>query len=540
MLVLICLVMAMTSTVESSDNFTYPKGLPCKVYNTIQLDCSLRDLTNMPALYDRNVKSLDLSHNQIGTVDATKFIHLGSVELLDLSYNQLSTVSGTSFVHLISLEEVNLSWNKIGKVLFNVTLPLRILNLSFQTISYSKTLEIKAETFSGLQRLEVLDLTAKVKEIWPFNKYRNNLRFVGSPFQSTPSLKSLYLSGNTLYGLTSFTFSGLKQLQKLDMHRISYVYEPLQSWNMFPDLLFQDLHELRILNMSINHEESPTNTTLPILQSIRNLQHLNLSGYRSSIPLEPTQFNGLFSLEYLDLSRSRFLGVLGSAAETQFFPISLFNDLINLKYLDVSDCESYSLPDFMNLTSLKYLDISGNYLDSTQIECNVLEPLHSLSTLIVSPKSDMDKMNVSCDLTLKNFTNLSYLNISASLCKLDKDSVESRTSNGDLLYNHSVYKSLSDIAGFQNFVRWSSQIRFLHVKTDISSCMPCQSCTPRLFNTSDSFMSIEDDAFASFPYLTELDISEFNSVVKGHPTWKLLIWPHAFRGLKHLQKTISK
>ena len=150
MLALICFVIALTSSVERGDKFIYPKGLPCKVHNTTQLDCSYRELTRIPPLYDHHVKSLDLSHNQIGAVDATKFIQLGSVKLLDLSYNQLRTVSGTSFVHLSSLEELNLSWNKISKVTFNETSSLRVLNLSFQMVR--KRFEIMTDTFSGLQK----------------------------------------------------------------------------------------------------------------------------------------------------------------------------------------------------------------------------------------------------------------------------------------------------------------------------------------------------------------------------------------------------
>ena len=156
MLALICFFMSLTSTVESGDKFIYPKGLPCKVYNTTQLDCSYRELISTPLLhvYDHHVKGLDLSHNQ------------------------LSTISGTSFVHLSSLEELNLSWNKISKVTFNVTLPLRVLSLSFQILIRNlETFEITAKTFSGLQKLEILDITSEVKEIWSITPYQKLMLF---------------------------------------------------------------------------------------------------------------------------------------------------------------------------------------------------------------------------------------------------------------------------------------------------------------------------------------------------------------------------
>ena len=120
-----------------------------------------------------------------------------------------------------------------------MNLSLRVLNLSFQILSGGKTWEIMDDTFSGLRMLEILDITAEVKKNRSSRPYRNILKFHGSPFQLTQSLKSLYLGGNAINGLTSLTFSGLEQLQILDMSYTS------TSFDLLPKYLFQDLRGLK-------------------------------------------------------------------------------------------------------------------------------------------------------------------------------------------------------------------------------------------------------------------------------------------------------
>ena len=532
MFALICFVMALTSTTESGDKFIYPKGLPCKVHNTTQLDCSYRELTRIPPLnvYDHHVKSLDLSHNQ------------------------LSTVNGTSFVNLNSLEELNLSWNNIWKVTFNVTLPLRVLNLSFQFLSYRKELEIMAGAFSGLQKLEKLDLAGNsVKEIWVGN--RPKLRFFGSPFHTTPSLKSLYLSGNEISGLNSLVFNGLKHLQLLEMYYVT-------NSNDFK-FSFQDLHELKKLGMNIMRSGSDICLPIPILKGLHNLHELNLSGYKSYRHLQLTLFDGLISLKYLDLSKSgKIIRSLGFDDQAPFFPPTLFkglinleyldlssgikrilpptlfNNLLSLKYLDLSNCDLHSLPEMKNLTSLKYLDISRNNLYS--IQCQVLEALYSLSTLIVSLKTCVIDMNVQCNLQVLNVTTLSHLTITTSFCKLDRECDPAVTWNSynsfDSTYIQYVppriyRKNISDVAGFQDFVRWNSHIKYLHIKNDIYYS------SPWLSSELTFMISIDNDVFAIFPYLINLTISGFYDFDEKY-AWILIISTHAFRGLPHL-RTLS-
>ena len=570
MLALICFVIALTSTVELGDKCIYPKGLPCKVYNTTQLDCSYRELTSIPPLDDHHVNSLDLSHNQIGALDATKFVHFGSVKLLDLSYNLLSTISEKSFVHLSSLEELDLSWNKISEATFNVTLPLRVLNLSFQILSTldGTTWRVTEDTFLGLQKLEILNLSkvtaTKFWKISPYPRRENFLEFSGSPFRTTPSLRALYLSGNGIKGLTSQTFSGLKRLEILEMSfsstnmkrsLVEYQYEsdyvnelsldsfynttfdstefaPIKDISWYPESVFQDLYELRVLDLSYMQYRITT-FPLDIFQSLGNLEHLNLSGLQSVNPLPPTLFNSLFRLRHLNLS----------------------------------NCHSYtvwhSFPKMTNLTNLEYLDISNNYLDSRL--CKILEPLHSLSNLDISLTCHQVDMNVPCSLTLQNLTNLSYLTVSTTLCALDFksetrwrdfvmalpisvstlyllirkcDRFESWDSYGSgsepsEAFTHTpetstklsrIYrKSVLDEADFKDSMKWKSRIKFLHIKSDVCHCYPYD----------PPIISIKDDVFVIFPYLTKLRISGFCDAAMG--PIKIYMSAYAFRWLTHLQ-----
>ncbi|XP_072015933.1 leucine-rich repeat-containing protein 3-like [Amphiura filiformis] len=148
---LIYLFPLLVSTVESSE-FIFPKGLPCKVYNKTKLDCSNRKLTSVPPLKNTNVRSLDLSSNQ------------------------LETVNGSSFIHLDQLEELNLSNNSVSNISFRRKVGSRVLDM--RCGGYYKILNISTNTFAGLNKLESLDLSLGLQLI-----------FHGSAFRSTTSLK---------------------------------------------------------------------------------------------------------------------------------------------------------------------------------------------------------------------------------------------------------------------------------------------------------------------------------------------------------------
>jgi uncharacterized protein YjbI with pentapeptide repeats len=166
----------------------------------------------------------------------------------------------------------------------------------------------------------------------------------------------------------------------------------------------------------------------PTLLSLRHLTHLDLSNNEFS-NLDIPKFIGSFeSLVYLNLSLSRFQGVipyeLGNLSQLQFLDLgnSQFTGLIppqlgnlsNLRYLSLRD--SYpsspsaidSLSWLYRLSNLQYLDMSGVDLNN-RVDWSAINKMHPLKTLSLS---NCSLSTISIDSSHVNLTSLSKLDLS--------------------------------------------------------------------------------------------------------------------------------
>ncbi|XP_072046991.1 uncharacterized protein [Amphiura filiformis] len=300
---LIWILVVLGFIVGSSIDFIYPKGLPCKVYNSTELDCSNRELTSIPPLKYSNVKGLDLSHNQ------------------------LEAVNGKSFVHLTLLQKLDLSYNKI--------------------------LNISTDTFRGLNKLETLDLS-----------YQSHLTFHGTPFYSTTSLKKLHIADSGLSSLPPSVFSGLHELQELDISENGIRLFPNSVFQGLTNLtrldasscwieplsaaLFKDLISLEYLDISYDHIVRVPET---LFVNLTSLKHLDISF--NAIPnLPETLFANLANLTYLDISHNN----LSSAPCKALAGLGMVSTLhMTGNHFDYVTCS------IENMTSLEKLNISYNY-----------------------------------------------------------------------------------------------------------------------------------------------------------------------------------
>ena len=92
----------------------YPSGsLACKAYNMTKMDCSNRNLHDVPVLDQNLTTSLDLSHNQLISITSNAPFQKLQILLLDLSYNEISKMSSTAFRGLHSLESLDLQRNRL-------------------------------------------------------------------------------------------------------------------------------------------------------------------------------------------------------------------------------------------------------------------------------------------------------------------------------------------------------------------------------------------------------------------------------------------
>ncbi|XP_072045054.1 uncharacterized protein [Amphiura filiformis] len=426
--------------VDSCCTYTYPKGLPCKVYNKTILDCSNRKLTSIPPLKDHNVKTLDLS------------------------YNNLETVNGTSFIHLTSLQELDLSHNSVSNITFDASLSLRVLDLS-----YNKILYISNDTLPGLNTLEILHLS-----------HQNSLILHGSPFYSTTSLKKLYITDSGLSSLPPSVFSGLHELQWLDMES--------NSIDFLPDSVFQGLTNLIFLNVNNNYMDfnSPPAT---MFEDLTSLKYLKLdSNHISRLP--ETLFVNLTSLTYLSLTGISASGIRRLSS----LPEKLFAKLVNLENLLLSRNDISNLPEtvFVNLTRLMFLDLHNNALTSTS--CKAIEGLSMLPDLNIA---DNHFDYLTCP--FGNMSSLNSLLLSHSTdYRPQYTEYWNETKWSELITRlpaslKTLYLGVNKKCVFQS-VRAGSLLHSSVTKLIIL----------RLYSDYDAELSVKDDAFSMFPYLKQL------------------------------------
>ena len=310
-----------------SYKFSYPKGsLPCKVYNTTSLDCSYRELTRIPLLNSHNVMN---------------------VEHIDLSHNQLFTVDGTNFVHLSSLRILNLTRSMIKQVTFDKPSSLKVLDLSYNDIS-----NITSVTFSGLHELEILNLR---DQGWNSNAFifRLHIDMFESPFQSMPLLKSVNIRWSFLEDVVHRPiFQGLHELEELDV-----------SYNLvcFAGSVFRGMADLKHLDMHYNSLPFRYNSTPPgdLFQGLVSLEYLDISSCGIAC-LEENIFTDLINLKYINISLNGFTCMPCKAIEP-LKSLTIANmSLISSHMLLFFDLHSNCPPSFKQLTSLTEKIVSSS------------------------------------------------------------------------------------------------------------------------------------------------------------------------------------
>ena len=161
-----CLVLLAMSMhyLSSSDSFSqneYPSGsLACKTYNMSKMDCSNRDLLNVPELDQNLTTLLDLSYNQLKNISNAPFEKLKVLLMLNLSYNEIFQMSSTSFRGLHSLETLDLRENKLVRLPQMIFSDLR--NLKWLDMNYNYFTAIPGQVMAPLFSLQYLSfLTAR-------------------------------------------------------------------------------------------------------------------------------------------------------------------------------------------------------------------------------------------------------------------------------------------------------------------------------------------------------------------------------------------
>ena len=401
----------------------YPSGsLACKTYEMTKMDCSNRNLPDIPVL-DQNLTALlhlDLSHNNLLNITSSPFGKLKDLMLLNLSYNEISQMSSTSFRGMQSLKGLDLQVNKLvelPKDIFADLFHLIYLNMdqnyftaipgyalaslySLQAFSFTNLGVISEIDFEGFQNMKCLDtlifdtfyFCEKISgaifyqlEQLPIRDFVFLLR--GNPRGSWRSRNDIFSSLNnitsfvTMFGvLPGFTYLN-SPLQTLALYecnvdvanKTSFQVLQTQNTSLKALELFQgylrriedytfiwtpNLLTLYLAHNQIHHLAKNAFYGLNILQT------LDLSiNELTEVPFGALEvFRNSASLQSLGLKSNRVTGLI---SETAFNAVSISLTYLKVGYIYSNEAgtKNFDINWLGSLQNLKYCSLTSNNPD---------------------------------------------------------------------------------------------------------------------------------------------------------------------------------
>ena len=209
-----CPVRHSHTDVITNCSYQHPTSLPISIHtDTTWLDLShnqLASLQELSSVHLLKLRHLDISHNSVQELDQQALNGLTTLHSVDLSHNQLTVISDRAFVHLTALTSLKLDHNWLNDT-------------------------VSAEVFLGLSHLSQLDLS------------HNQLTVISDrAFVHLTALTSLNLDHNglkmTSQSLPPGVFAPLSTLHSLRLHNNDDSHV-----GQYPPDVFNDLVSLRYL-----------------------------------------------------------------------------------------------------------------------------------------------------------------------------------------------------------------------------------------------------------------------------------------------------
>ncbi|XP_049955044.1 toll-like receptor 6 [Schistocerca serialis cubense] len=309
------------------------------------------------------LRSLDLSHNNIWKLPDALFCPLFSLSRLNMSHNRLQDMLELDFsasagkTCSLVLEFLDLSHNDIPCVPDNGLTNLRSLRELY--LQNNAITSLGDSAFSGVNKLQVLNASSNELEALP-----------PEVFQSTRGLREIYLRNNSISVLAPGLLEGLDQLTVLDLSH-NYLTSSWINRNTFSGLVrlvvlnlgynniarvdphvFTDVYSLQVLNLEHNGIDTITEGAFSALS---NLHVLTLS-HNKLAHVDYYYFSGLFVVNQLYLDNNKLTAIHQRAFEncTHLQDLGLSNNLLTVV--------PAALGSFANNPLLRMLRLDGNQL----------------------------------------------------------------------------------------------------------------------------------------------------------------------------------
>ncbi|CAH1176590.1 unnamed protein product [Phaedon cochleariae] len=460
-----------------------------------------------------NIKELDLSNNRLKIMPETSFHFLRNLRKLELQDNIIEIIHKGTFQGDIHTElmEIHLSFNNIRSITQHsfVNLPnLEQLNLDDNSIE-----SLERRSFMNLEQIKRLNLRGNKISIVPFET-----------FQNLPQLEDLDISYNQL---RSFDFGMFDQVGTLSIFSVNI------SHNNLGDLLvnlpiasesagINGIHSsIKSLDLSFNNITSISKQFFrPVELSLTHLylSHNNIMnatkdvfGNMRHLQLLDISYNGMYELDFDMFRNTKKVQVLrASHNNIADVPNDLFRFLTNLRIVDLSHNRLRSLSDnLFREEGLERLDISHNFLSKLPLSSMTVATAMTLCELDLSWNSIS---SLSHGGLITRFKRLMYLDLSYNrLAQIDAGVFRAlpRLSSLDLSHNSQLALEPNGLS-FQGL-----EYSLLHLKlNNVSLTMVPTLPTPNLvsLSLSHNFLpSVPPEMATNMTNLRRLDL-DFNDL----------------------------
>uniref|UniRef100_A0AC35GTL9 Ig-like domain-containing protein n=1 Tax=Panagrolaimus sp. PS1159 TaxID=55785 RepID=A0AC35GTL9_9BILA len=291
-------------------------------------ESGLQNLTLFPKLL--SLKKLDLSHNELTTLEISKQPTFRNLIYLNVKNNSLKLLSHDAFSFFPNLEEIHLQFNKIYSVDWEA---FRLIKLRYLYLQNNYLPIISEHMLRFTPNLEVLDLS------------HNQLTFVqSSSFYTAQRLSSINLNNNRIQQFKYDSFMTLNQIQWLDL---SY-----NNMSILPGLDLKQFVGLKFLNLSGNPFTKiiSGDIWLPMLEDLR------INDCPSLRLIEVNSFSSLSKLKRISISNNTRLNYISPDA---------FRNISKLEEINLTN-NSLENIDAIILSKTEKIYLKGN---SFKCEC---------------------------------------------------------------------------------------------------------------------------------------------------------------------------
>ena len=228
-----------------------------------ELDLSNGTLTAVPADLLSNITMLDLSRNQIVTIQKHTFINLMDLTRLYLRNNHISYIEDGAFDGLSNVEILDLRANKLIDIPYISNMPLRYLRMATNPIPWLNTsrfanLPIKLLTLNRMY-LDKVGSFPMLTDLAEINLNRNRITKLSHGFlNGFNSLRKLILDHNKLPSLPWIGSASI-HIETLDLHQNRFYSVPdLSDYLSLSSLDLSENYISSVLESSMAHMASGT------------------------------------------------------------------------------------------------------------------------------------------------------------------------------------------------------------------------------------------------------------------------------------------